>query len=49
MHGGAPNSGAPSGERNGMWRHGLYSKATIELRRHIRQLIRQSRETIGEF
>jgi hypothetical protein len=27
LHGGAPNSGAPFGERNGNWKGGRYSKA----------------------
>jgi hypothetical protein len=49
MHGGAPNSGAPSGERNGQWKHGKYSAEMIELRRQIRKLARESRATIATF
>jgi hypothetical protein len=34
LHGGAPGSGAPCGERNGNWRGGRYSRvATPEQRR----------------
>lgn len=29
LHGGAPGSGAPSGERNGNYRHGGYSAEKI--------------------
>jgi hypothetical protein len=47
--GGGYGTGAPSGERNGMWKHGRYSKETIELRRAIRKLMRDARETIAAF
>jgi hypothetical protein len=43
MHGGAHGSGAPSGERNGMYRHGRYTREAIELRRVIRELCGKSR------
>jgi hypothetical protein len=32
MHGGAPGSGGPKGQRNGMWKHIRYSQEMIELR-----------------
>jgi hypothetical protein len=37
MHGAAPGTGAPSGEGNGMWKHGRYTKESTELRRLLRQ------------
>jgi len=39
--------GAPKGKRNGMYRHGLYTKETVEERRFLRQLLRQSREALA--
>jgi len=47
MHGGAKGSGAPSGERNGAWRHGARSKAAIQSRRETREIIRAVRELVG--
>ena len=43
MHGGAPGSGAPVGNRNAL-RHGRYTAKTIAARRAIRALLRESRE-----
>jgi hypothetical protein len=46
MHGGAAGSGAPSGERNGNFRHGRYTKEVAATRRWIREaieLLRKSR------
>ena len=40
MHGGAPGSGAPRGERNGNYRHGFYTAEAIAERRAVRALIR---------
>jgi uncharacterized protein YjcR len=48
MHGGAPGSGAPRGNQNA-FKHGLYTKAAIEERHRVRQLIRQSKELLREF
>lgn len=45
MHGGANGSGAPTGERNGAWRHGERSRKTIELRREVAQLLSLLRAT----
>jgi glucans biosynthesis protein len=42
MHGGAPGSGAPRGNRNAL-KHGLYTRDAIAQRRQLRLLIRQSR------
>jgi hypothetical protein len=36
MHGGAHGSGAPSGERNGNYRHGLYAAEAIAERKATR-------------
>jgi len=41
MHGGAPGSGGPRGERNGAYKHGRYTQATKELRKMVRQMVRQ--------
>jgi hypothetical protein len=43
MHGGAPGSGAPKGNRNAL-RHGRYTAQVIATRREIRALLRRSRE-----
>jgi hypothetical protein len=47
MHGGAPGSGAPKGERNGNYRHGRFTCEAIEERRAIRVLLRQCRGTLA--
>jgi len=39
MHGGAPGSGAPKGDRNGNYRHGFYTTEAIAERRAVRTLI----------
>src|SRR5271166_5528447 len=44
LHGGAEGSGAPCGERNGSYRHGLYTREAIAERRALRALIRGFRE-----
>ncbi len=43
MHGGADGIGAPSGERNGAYKHGLRTRKAIEGRRALRALIRAMR------
>jgi glucans biosynthesis protein len=45
MHGGAHGSGAPRGNKNAL-KHGLYTREAIAQRRQLRQLIRQSRNTL---
>jgi glucans biosynthesis protein len=40
LHGGAPGSGAPSGERNGRFRHGDHTKIAIDERKWLKQLIK---------
>jgi hypothetical protein len=44
LHGGAEGSGAPRGERNGSYRHGLYTQEAIAERKAMRGLIRSFRE-----
>jgi hypothetical protein len=46
MHGGAPGSGAPRGNRNAL-KHGLYSAKQIAWRRCLRDLLRENRRLIG--
>jgi hypothetical protein len=45
MHGGAPGSGAPPGNKNAL-KHGMYTREAIEERRHWRALMRQSHKLI---
>jgi uncharacterized protein YjcR len=45
MHGGAPGSGAPRGNKNAV-KHGLYTKEAKAQRRQISELMRQSRELL---
>ena len=45
MHGGAPESGAPTGNRNAV-KHGLYTKAAIEERKQLRTLMRDARQLV---
>ncbi len=39
--------GGPKGERNGMYRHGLYTKEAVEERRLLHELLRQSRKALA--
>ena len=39
--------GGPKGERNGMYRHGLYTREAVEERRLLRELLRQSRDALA--
>ena len=48
MHGGAPGSGAPRGNKNAL-KHGLYTRGAIEERRQLRALMRQSRMLIQDI
>ena len=43
MHGGAPGSGAPRGNKNAV-KSGLYTREAIAEREAVRDLLRQSRE-----
>jgi uncharacterized protein YjcR len=42
---GAPGSGAPRGNKNPL-KHGRYTREALEGRRHLRELLRQSRMLI---
>ena len=44
MHG--AGGGAPSGKRNGNYRHGGRTKEAIDLRASMRDLVRESRELL---
>jgi hypothetical protein len=48
MHGGAPGSGAPRGNKNAL-KHGLYTHEAIKERRELRALMRQSRSLIHQI
>jgi hypothetical protein len=48
MHGGSPGSGAPRGNENAL-KHGLYTRAAIEQRRQLLDLVRQSVRLIAEI
>ncbi len=49
MHGGAKGSGAPTGERNGNYRHGYYTKEALADRRDTAELIRSCRELMDSL
>ena len=48
MHGGAPGTGAPKGNKNAI-KHGFYTREAIAERKKIRQLIRQSEKLLREL
>jgi uncharacterized protein YjcR len=48
MHGGAPGSGAPRGNKNAV-KHGLYTREAIAQRRQLAELMRQSRELLSKI
>ena len=48
MHGGAPGSGAPRGNKNAL-KHGLHTREAIEERRQLRALMRQSHKLIQDI
>ena len=41
MHGGAKGSGGPAGERNGRFKHGLYTYEAKTIRRVMREKVRE--------
>ena len=49
MHGGAEGSGAPSGERNGAYRHGLQTETARAERGQLMRWMRLMRGLIHEF
>jgi hypothetical protein len=48
MHGGAPNSGAPLGNRNAL-KHGHFAQVAVDLRRRLRDLDRRARQLVREM
>jgi hypothetical protein len=48
MHGGAPGSGAPRGNKNA-FKHGLYTHEAITERQQIQDLLRQSRKLLADM
>jgi uncharacterized protein YjcR len=48
MHGGAPGSGAPHGNKNAL-KHGRYTRQAIQERRELQSLLRNSRTLIREI
>ena len=46
MHGGAAGSGAPVGNRNAL-KHGRYTAEILAERRHLAELLRDSRECLA--
>jgi glucans biosynthesis protein len=48
MHGGAPGSGAPKGNKNAL-KHGYYTREAIEQRRALHQLMRQAEDLLEEI
>ena len=39
--------GGPTGERNGAYKHGLYTKAALAEHRFLQELLRESREMLA--
>lgn len=48
MHGGAPGSGAPKGNKNAL-KHGLYTREAFAERKRIRQLIKEAEKFFEEI
>ena len=48
MHGGADGSGAPKGNQNAL-KTGLHTRESIEMRRRIRQLLKDASDTLDLF
>jgi hypothetical protein len=48
MHGGAPGSGAPRGNKNAL-KHGRYTREAIAQRRQLQALLRQSRKLVQQI
>ena len=46
MHGGAIGSGAPSGPRNGDYKHGLFTKEAIAEQRYLNSLLKEARASL---
>ena len=48
MHGGAPGSGAPRGNKNAM-KHGRYTRTALEERRYLRKLLQEARALVQKI
>ena len=48
MHGGADGSGAPKGNQNAL-KTGMHTREAIEMRRKIRQLLKDANDTLDHF
>lgn len=48
MHGGANGSGAPKDNQNAL-KHGMYTRESLELQKHVRELMRESKEFLEKF
>jgi len=48
MHGGAPGSGAPQGNKNAL-KHGIYTSTAKAERRRVQELVRQSRKLLADL
>lgn len=48
MHGGAPGSGAPKGNKNAL-KHGFYTREAIAERKRIGQLIKEAGKFLDEI
>ena len=48
MHGGAPGTGAPKGNKNAL-KHGFYTKEAIAERKQLSDLIRDSKELLEKI
>ena len=48
MHGGAAGSGAPAGNQNAL-KHGMYSRDTLEFKKHMRKLLGDGRDAIEKL
>jgi hypothetical protein len=48
MHGGAKGSGAPVGNHNAL-KHGMYTRESLELQAHVRELLREGKKIIEKF
>jgi len=48
MHGGAPGSGAPRGNKNAL-KHGRYTREAFQERQQLRALLRQSLSLLDEI
>jgi glucans biosynthesis protein len=48
MHGGAPGSGAPPGNKNAL-KHGRFTREKKAERRRVRELLRQSRKMLTDI